>query len=130
MSQTLTKDPGSGLLLPREFVDQKAALKKVIDDLVDNCVRSNRHIKSTYYLCLSMRFDPRNPSEFQISQPIASMKLPSFKANTMVFWVSPEKGICELLWMVSAKKPGQKKLNVEFNKEGVAYLQAKGAMPS
>ena len=47
----------------------------------------------------------------------------------MVFWVSPIKGIVELLWMVAAKKKGQK-LKVEFNNKGVAYLQAKGAMPS
>jgi hypothetical protein len=46
----------------------------------------------------------------------------------MVFWVSNKRGICELLWMVTRGQDN--KLKVEFNKTGVAYLQAKGAMPS
>ena len=47
----------------------------------------------------------------------------------MVYFVSPKSGLCELLWIVAPKKKGQK-LKVEFNTKGVAYLQAKGAMPS
>ena len=125
----LLQDPISGLLLPSKFVDEKVALKKVIDDLVDDAVNANQHIRETYYLVLHAKFDSIDPSKFMISQPVISFKLPPFTSNQMVFWVSNCKGICELLWMVPAKRPGEK-LKVEFNTTGVAYLQAKGAMPS
>ena len=67
--------------------------------------------------------------EFSIDAPVMMYKLPPFVSNQMVFFVSPKRGLCEMLWMVPAKKKGGK-LNVEFNKTGVAYLQAKGAMPT
>lgn len=124
----LIQDPISGLLLPRQHVDEKLALKKVIDDVVDNAVFSNQHLKKTYYLSLHAKFDPIDPSQFIISPPVITYRLPPFTSNQMVFWVSNEKGICELLWMVTRGK--DKKLKIEFNKTGVAYLQAKGAMPS
>lgn len=123
----LLQDPGSGLMLPRQFVDEKASLKKVIDDLVDSAVNANQHLKETYYLTFHAKFDKIDPSQFMVSQPVVSFRLPPFVSNQLVFWVSNLKGICELLWMTS-KKNG--KLAVEFNKTGVAYLQAKGAMPS
>jgi hypothetical protein len=126
---SLVKCPGSGLLLPREFVDEKASLKKNIDDLVQDSVNQMSHVKDNYFLTIHAKFSPHNPAEFQISQPVATFKLPSFVSNQLVYWVSHKRGICELLWMVSAKKPGQK-LKVEFNTKGVAYLQAKGAMPA
>ena len=122
----LLLDPGTGLMLPREFVDQKQALKKVIDDLVDASVNANNHLRDTYYLVLHMKFQGE---EFQISSPVVTFRLPPFTSNQMVFWVNNQKSICELLWMVPPKKKGEK-LKVEFNKSGVAYLQAKGAMPS
>ena len=124
---SLMQDPSSGLLLPRQFVDEKVALKKVIDDLVDKCVYDNQHLTFTYYLQLHMRFSKHDSAQFEISQPVITTKLPPFVSNQLVFWVNNQKGICELLWMVS-KRSG--KLAVEFNKSGVAYLQAKGAMPS
>lgn len=123
----LLQDPGSGLMLPRQFVDEKASLKKVIDELVDNAVNANQHLKETYYLVLHAKFDKHDPSQFMVSQPVISFKLPPFVSNQLVFWVSNSKSICELLWMTSRKNG---KLAVEFNKTGVAYLQAKGAMPS
>jgi len=123
----LLQDPISGLMLPREFVDQKVALKKVIDDLVEAAVNCNTHLRENYFLVLHMKFD--SIGNFNVSAPVASSKLPPFMSNQMVFWVSNSRGICELLWMVAAKKPGEK-LKVEFNKSGVAYLQAKGAMPT
>lgn len=125
--QTLLQDPVSGLMLPRQFVDEKRALKKVIDELVDQAVYANQHIKHNYYLTLHAKFSKFDPSEFEISPPVVTERLPPFTSNQMVFWVSNKKGICELLWMVT-RKDG--KLKVEFNKTGVAYLQAKGAMPS
>jgi hypothetical protein len=124
----LLQDPASGLMLPRQFVDEKIALKKVIDDVVDHAVLANQHIKHTYYLSLHAKFDKYDPSKFVVSQPVITSRLPPFTSNQMVFWVSNEKGICELLWMVT--RGSNRKLKVEFNKSGVAYLQAKGAMPS
>lgn len=124
----LLQDPVSGLMLPRQFVDEKRALKKVIDDVIDNAVLSNQHIKETYYLTIHAKFDKHNAGQFVVSQPVISRKLPPFVSNQMVFWVSNKKGICELLWMVTKGKNG--KLKVDFNTQGVAYLQAKGAMPS
>jgi len=124
----LLQDSASGLLLPRQFVDEKLALKKVIDDLVDNAVLSNQHIRENYYLVLHAKFDKYDPTQFVISQPVITYRLPPFTSNQMVFWVSNKKGICELLWMVT--RGADRKLKVEFNKSGVAYLQAKGAMPS
>lgn len=128
MSANLLQDPSTGLMLPRQFVDEKLALKKVIDDVIDNAVLANQHIKETYYLTLHAKFDRFDPSKFVVSQPVITNRLPPFTSNQMVFWVSNKKGICELLWMVSRGK--DRKLKVEFNKSGVAYLQAKGAMPS
>ena len=120
-------DPGSKLLLPRQFVDEKQALKKVIDDIIDRAVYDNQHIKGTYFLVIHARFDKHDGTTFRVSQPVITKKLPPFVSNQMVFWVNNQKEICELLWMTS-KKNG--KLSVEFNQTGVAYLQAKGAMPS
>ena len=123
----LMQDPTSGLLLPAKFVDEKQALKKVIDDLVDAAVNANNYLKENYFLLLHMKFDPMG--QFTISAPVVSFKLPGFVSNSFAFWVSNSKSICELLWMVAPKKKGEK-LKVEFNTTGVAYLQAKGAMPT
>lgn len=128
MTANLLQDPASGLMLPRQFVDEKQALKKVIDDVVDNAVLAHQHLKQTYYLVIHAKFSRLDPGQFEISQPVITSRLPPFTSNQMVFWVSNKKGICELLWMVTRGQ--NKKLKVEFNKTGVAYLQAKGAMPS
>src|SRR3990167_6888127 len=101
--------------------------EKEKDGILDNSVYANQNIKKTYYLVLHAKFNKFDPSKFEVSIPVITFKLPPFVSNQMVFWVNNQKGICELLWMVS-KKNG--KLAVEFNKSGVAYLQAKGAMPS
>ena len=123
----LMQDPTSKLILPRQFVDEKQALKKVIDDVIDEAVYANQYVKKTYYLTVHAKFNKFDPTKFEISRPVITFRLPPFLSNQMCFWVNNAKGICELLWMVS-KKAG--KLAVEFNKSGVAYLQAKGAMPS
>ncbi len=117
----------SGLLLPKGFVDEKEALKKVLDDLVEKAVIHNQHLRGSYFLTLHAKFNKLMGNQFEISPPIASERLPPFLSNTFVFWVNNTRGICEILWMVS-KKDG--KLKIEFNQKGVAYLQAKGAMPS
>jgi hypothetical protein len=124
----LMNDPVTGLLLPRQFVDQKVALKKTIDDVIDRAVNANQHIDHTYYLTVHAKFNKFDPDKFEITPPILTSRLPPFTSNQMVFWVSNKKGICELLWMVVRDQ--NKKLKVEFNKTGIAYLQAKGAMPA
>lgn len=127
--QGLNIDPVSGLLLPTKFIDEKQSLKKSIDEVVDKAVNSFQHERRNYFLSISAKFDKNDPSVFNISQPVATYKIPPFKNNQMVFWVSNQRGIKELLWMVAPARKGQK-LKVEFNKSGVAYLQAKSVMPS
>ena len=122
----LVKDPHSKLMLPRQFIDEKQALKKVIDDVIDRAVLDNQHIRETYYLVIHAKFDKFDGSHFIVSNPVITFKLPPFTSNQIVFWVNNGKGICEILWMVT--RNANKKLKVEFNKTGVAYLKAKGAM--
>jgi hypothetical protein len=124
---SLVADPISGLFLPRQFLDEKQSLKKMIDEIVDRAVLDNQHIKENYYLTLHMKFDKQDSGQFTVSQPIITFRLPPFVTNQLVFWCSNNRGICEILWMTSKKG---KKLAVDFNTTGVAYLQAKGAMRS
>lgn len=121
--------PTSGLVLPKQFIDEKQSLKKSINEWVDKAVNALGHVKDNYFLVFHAKFDRFDPTVFVMDAPTATYKIPPFMSNQMVFWVSPKRGICELLWMVAPKKRGDK-LKVEFNKTGVAYLQAKGAMPS
>lgn len=125
----VVEDPNSGLLLPRQFVDEKQALKKVIDQYVEKAVSQFQHLKENYFLTLHAKFDPMDPTNFNIDPPTITKQLPGFVSNSFVWWISNKRGVCELLWMVAPKKKGEK-LKVEFNTKGVAYLQAKGAMPS
>jgi hypothetical protein len=125
----MMKCPTSGLILPNEFVDEKQSLKRLIDSWLDKAVEQFQHIKNTYFLTFHAKFDEVDPTIFKVDSPKITSKIPPFISNSLVFWVNNQKGICELLWMVPAKKTG-KKLKVEFNTNGVAYLQAKGAMPS
>lgn len=121
--------PTSGLILPRNFVDEKAALKKLIDEYIEKVTREYSWIKENYFVTFHAKFDPKNPDNFNVDTPKITTKLPPFMSNTLVWFVSNKRGLCELLWMVAPKKHGEK-LKVEFNKSGVSYLQAKGAMPS
>jgi len=124
----LAECPDTGLLLPLKLIEEKNSLKKSINELVEKAVNSVP-LKEDYFLIFHARFDKMEPDKFVVSQMVASIKIPPFTANQMVFWVCPKRGIVELLWMVAPNKKGEK-LKVEFNKEGVAYLQAKGAMAS
>jgi hypothetical protein len=123
----VSKCPTTGLILPTSLIDEKTSLKESINKVVEQAVNSV-NLREDYFLTLHAKFDKFDPTTFVISQLVASIKLPPFISNSMVFWVSRTKGIVELLWMVPAKKNG--KLKPEFNTKGVAYLQAKGAMPS
>ena len=120
--------PTSGLILPKKFIDEKQSLKRSIDQWVERAVNAHQHVEGTYFLVFHAKFNPLDPTEFTIDAPKVTKKLPPFVSNTLVFWICNKRGIQELLWMVAPKKKGEK-LKVEFNKEGVAYLQAKGAMP-
>ncbi len=125
----LVRCPDSNLMLPRQFVDERRALVNVINEYVDRVVNEHQWIREVYYLTLKARFNKHNPGEFNMDEPKITTKLPPFLANSFVYWINNQKGVKELLWMCSPVKKGEK-IQVEFNKEGVAYLQAKGAMPS
>ena len=127
--QKMGQCPTSGLILPTALIDSKESLKSCINKAVEDAINSLSHVRENYFLTLHAKFDEIDPTMFKISAPRATKKIPSFMSNTFVFWVSNTRGINELLWMVPPKKRGEK-LKVEFNKNGVAYLQAKGAMPS
>jgi len=124
----LATDPTSGLLLPTALIDEKQSLKKSIESVVEQAINSI-NLDTDYFLVLHARFDKVDPSVFVINKMVASIKMPPFTSNQMVFWVSPRRGLVELLWIVPAKMPGEK-LKPEFNTKGVAYLQAKGVMPT
>ncbi len=119
--------PETGLILPREFIDEKTSLKRSIEEILEKAVNSMQHLRENYFLTFHAMFDKVNPEVFRISSPKATFKIPGFRTNTLVYWISNTKGICELLWMVPPKKDGEN-IKVDFNIEGVAYLQAKGAM--
>ncbi len=129
LKEKMNQCPITGLILPREFIDEKQALKKLIDDYIEKVTSDFSHIEGTYFITFHAKFDKFDPSQFNLDQPKITKKLPPFLSNTLVWYVNNRRGIRELLWMVPPKMKGEK-LRVEFNKEGVAYLQAKGAMPS
>ena len=111
-----------------ESIEHTRSLKHAIDKAVNDAANSV-NLREDYFLVMHGKFDTLDASTFIISQFVASLKLPPFCSNTMVFFVSPIKGFIELIWTVPAKLPGEI-LTPQFNEKGVAYLQAKGAMPS
>lgn len=125
----LMQDPDSKLILPEQFIDEKELLKKSIDEMIERAINSASHIKENYFLTIHAKFDKLDSTQFKMDQPKLTYELPKFISNSFVFWVSPKRGICEMLWIIPPKLPGEK-LKPRFNTEGVAYLQAKGAMPS
>lgn len=121
--------PTSGLILPKQFVDEKLALKKVMDEWLEKTVMEHQYLDFPYFITFHAKFNEYRPDEFEMDEPVISNKLPPFTSNQMVYWCDNQCSVCELLWIVPPKAPGERKLKVEFNKEGVAFLQAKGAMP-
>lgn len=121
--------PSSGLLLPEKLIEEKHSLKKSINKIVEDAINSLEHVQDNYFLVLHARFDKLDPDTFVVSKIVACFKLPPFVSNQMVFFVSPRRGIVELLWQVPAKVAGEP-VKPEFNTKGVAYLQAKGVMPT
>lgn len=113
------------LMLHPDFMDEKEMLKKYMGKAVDTIVMQNQKRDEPYFIVFHEKSDSDN-SQMKIS---VAKTLPSFVTNQIVFWVCNKRGICEWLWTVPPAEAG-KKMRVEFNTEGVAYLQAKGAMPS
>ena len=122
-AQPLLETPN--LLINPDFMDEKELLKMYLAKAVDTIVLQNQRKSDPYFIIFHEKSDSIN-SQMKIS---LSDLLPSFVTNQIVFWVCNKRGICEWLWTVPPKEP-KKKMRVEFNTEGVAYLQAKGAMPS
>ena len=114
-----------GLLVDPAFLDEKDLLKSYLNKAIDTIVLQNQKKTDPYFVVFHEKADSIN-SQMKIS---LSERLPNFVTNQIVFWVCNKRGICEWLWTVPPKEHG-KKLRVEFNTEGVAYLQAKGAMPA
>lgn len=114
-----------GLLLDRAFIDEKEMMKSHLNKAVDTIVMQNQKRTEPYFIVFHEKSDVEH-SQMKIS---VSNKLPGFVTNQIVFWVCNHRGICEWLWTVPPSVKG-KKLKPEFNTSGVAYLQAKGAMPS
>ena len=113
------------LLLDPALIDEKEMMKEYMAKAVDTIVLQNQKRSEPYFVVFHEHSD--SLSRMKIS---VATKLPSFITNSVVFWVCNRRGICEWLWTVPPKMPGQKHVYPEFNTEGVAYLQAKGAMPS
>ena len=128
MSMRMAIDPVSNLALPSHFVDEKQSLKRILNEWLDETVMQFQHLKGRYFITLHAKFDPLDPETFTIDSPKVTKDLPPFLSNSFVWYVNNQSSVCELLWMVPPRKKGEK-LKVEFNKSGVAYLQAKGAMP-
>jgi hypothetical protein len=125
----MAKCPETGLILPTRHIDQKVALKKVIEGWLEKATNMYQYLKHPYFLTFHAKFNQFNSEEFGIDAPKVTSKIPDMISNSIVYWVDNKRGIAEMLWMVPPKKPGEKKLRVQFNTTGVAYLQAKGAMP-
>jgi hypothetical protein len=114
----------SDLLLHEDFIDEKDKLKSFLGKAVDLIVNRNQNKTEPYFIVFHEMSDAINSRQkIRIEN-----SLPGFVTNQIVFWVNNSSGICEWLWTVPPKENG--KLRVEFNTTGVAYLQAKGAMPS
>ncbi len=113
------------LLLHPDFMDEKELLKKYLAQAVEVIVNQNQNRRDPYFIVFHEKSDDVN------SRQKITLKdtLPGFVSNQIVFWVCNRRGICEWLWTVPPRETGQK-MRVEFNTSGVAYLQAKGAMPS
>jgi len=113
----------SGLLIPSTFFDEKEMLKENLNKTVEETLSANSNVKGRYFIVFHARLDKRNLNALGTSCSVVR-NLPRFMTNQIVFYVDNSRGLCEWLWTVTPNK------KVEFNTKGVAYLQAKGAMPS
>jgi len=108
----------------KEFRSSKEELKEYLAKAIDLIVLKNQHRDKPYYVIFHEKTDGENSR-----QKIKILEtLPGFVTNSIVFWVCNKRSICEVLWTVPPNENGKTR-KVHFNTEGVAYLQAKGAMP-
>ena len=114
----------SGLVVPKEFWDEKQVLKENLSKVIEDTINKNSHRKGRYFIVFHSRFDSFNPHLLRQKVRIRE-ELPSFMTNQIVFWVDNTRGIAEWLWSV-----GPSIKQITFNTEGVAYLRAKGAFPT
>jgi hypothetical protein len=122
---TLLEQNEPELLLPPDFQDEKELLKKYLLKAVETIVNRNQKRTESYFIIFHEKSDGVNSRQkIRVEDTI-----PGFITNSIVFWVNNRRGICEWLWTVPPREKG-KPMKVEFNKTGVAYLQAKGGMPS
>lgn len=103
------------------MVDQKEILKSHLGKALDLIVNNNQK-KTEPYFVFFHDTDDKVTGEMRQKIKILDV-IPGFVTGSIVFWVCNKRGICEWLWTVSKSK------KIEFNNKGVAYLQAKGAMP-
>jgi len=113
------------LLLHPDFMDEKETLKKFLNKALETIVNQNQKRDESYFIIFHEKSDASN-SQHKIR---VKTTLPSFITNSIVWWVNNKQGICEWLWTVPPKEVG-KPMRVEFNTTGVAYLKAKGVMPT
>ena len=114
-----------GLLVDPAFIDEKELLKFYLNKAIETIVMQNQNRTERYFVIFHERFDGVD-SRMKIS---VSTEFPGRITNTIVFWVCNRRGICEWLWTVPPKDQNGHQPPVEYNLTGVAYLQAKGAMP-
>jgi len=112
------------LLLHPDFYDEKELTKKYLGQALDTIVNQNQKRDRPYFII----FHEKSDASTSAQKIRVKETLPGFITNSIVFWVDNKRGICEWLWTVPPKVAGQPS-RVEFNQSGVAYLQAKGAMP-
>lgn len=113
----------NGLILPQEYFDEKEFLKENLNKIINETIEDNQHIEGRYFIEFHGRFDLQNPEAIRMNTSVVR-DLPIFMTNQIVFYVDNSKGLAEWLWTVTPNK------KVQFNTQGIAYLQAKGAMPS
>jgi hypothetical protein len=113
------------LFLPPDFMDEKETLKRYLNKALETIVNQNQNRTEPYFVL----FHEKSDAVHSRQKIRVETQLPGFLSNSICWWVNNKSGICEWLWTVPPREKG-KKLRVEFNTSGVAYLQAKGAMPA
>lgn len=112
----------NNLIIPEtEFEDHKKELMKSFMDRIEDVVNANQKKDRPYFILFRGVFDRFRPQVMRSALKVSDT-LPMYITGSTVFWVSNKRGICEWLWTVDDKG------KIKFNKDGVAYLKAKGAL--
>jgi hypothetical protein len=81
---TLKLDQASGLYLPPRLIEEKASLKRVIDEWLQKVVAQYQFLRVPYFLTFHAKFNPDNPTEFMVDAPKLTKDLPPFISNSFV----------------------------------------------